>query len=101
VLLLMQLAAAGLLQHAAATGGAFDCTAMPPFPPLTSASSTLDLPLLWLPTTATWGRASLKSRVTCSTHGQEVLALLCTAAVHGELATRQLLLRLLRPCMHC
>ena len=32
----------------------------------TSASRTLDLPLLWLPTTATCGSANLKSRVTCA-----------------------------------
>jgi hypothetical protein len=32
----------------------------------TRLSSTLDLPLLWLPTTATWGSSSLKSLVTCS-----------------------------------
>jgi len=32
----------------------------------TSASSTLLLPLLWLPTTATCGRSSLKSSVTCA-----------------------------------
>lgn len=32
---------------------------------LTSASSTLDLPLLWPPMTATCGRLSFRSTVTC------------------------------------
>lgn len=33
---------------------------------LTKLSSTLDLPLLWLPTTATCGSSRLKSVVTCT-----------------------------------
>lgn len=37
---------------------------------LTSASSTLDLPLLWLPTTAICGRSSLRSGDSCAWGGR-------------------------------